>query len=57
MSGVGMFFNYFGFSSQALTLDDVGVRNQVIALMDKSGGFARSEGSIQSRFISQIQKG
>ncbi|AYA41267.1 hypothetical protein HZS38_12895 [Xenorhabdus nematophila] len=57
MSGVGMFFNYFGFSSQALTLDDVGVRNQVIALMDKPGGFARSEGSIQSRFISQIQKG
>ncbi|NDK99117.1 hypothetical protein [Photorhabdus bodei] len=33
------------------------MHDKVRALMQKPGAFKRAEGSIQSRFISQIQRG
>ncbi|WP_118984783.1 hypothetical protein [Photorhabdus sp. CRCIA-P01] len=57
MSGFGMYFHYTGEFGQALTLYEIGVHDKVRALMQKPGAFKRAEGSIQSRFISQIQRG
>ncbi|MCG3471636.1 hypothetical protein L7750_14895 [Xenorhabdus bovienii] len=57
MSGIDMYFHYTDESGKALTLSEIGVHNKVRNLMHKSGAFNKPEGSIQSRFISQIQQG
>ncbi|MDC9597912.1 hypothetical protein [Xenorhabdus anantnagensis] len=57
MSSFGMLQHFFGKSGRELTLSDIGVHDKVRSLMRKPGAFGRPEGSIQSRFISQIQGG
>ncbi|CDH04039.1 hypothetical protein [Xenorhabdus bovienii] len=57
MNGWDMLSHFRGDSGRTLNLHDIGVHNQVRELMHKQGGFEKPEGSIQSRFISQIQRG
>ncbi|WP_118984693.1 hypothetical protein [Photorhabdus sp. CRCIA-P01] len=57
MNGLDMFSHFTGKSGQALTLSGIGVHDKVRELMHKPGAFGKPEGSIQSRFISQIQSG
>ncbi|PHM46512.1 hypothetical protein [Xenorhabdus miraniensis] len=57
MSSFGMLQHFFGKSGRELTLSEIGVHDRVRGLMQKPGAFGRPEGSIQSRFISQIQRG
>ncbi|MBS9426874.1 hypothetical protein CE143_09670 [Photorhabdus luminescens] len=57
MSGLGMFFHFTGKSGRELTLSEIGVHDRIRILMQKPNAFGRTEGSIQSRFISQIQNG
>ncbi|EQC01765.1 hypothetical protein [Photorhabdus temperata] len=57
MSSFGMLQHFFGKSGRELTLSEIGVHDKVRGLMQKPGAFGRPEGSIQSRFVSQIQSG
>ncbi|AOM42423.1 hypothetical protein [Xenorhabdus hominickii] len=57
MSSFGMLGHFFGKSGRELTLSEIGVHDRIRGLMQKPGAFGRPEGSIQSRFISQIQSG
>ncbi|WP_426575453.1 hypothetical protein ACP179_00905 (plasmid) [Xenorhabdus stockiae] len=57
MSGWDMFSHYRGDSGRSLTLSEIGVQDRVRDLIHKPKAFERSEGSIHSRFISQIQDG
>ncbi|MDC9582151.1 hypothetical protein PSI15_11335 [Xenorhabdus sp. PR6a] len=57
MSSFGLLRHFFGKSSREIPLSEIGVHDQIRELMWKPGAFGRSEESIQSRFISQIQNG
>ncbi|MCT8342019.1 MULTISPECIES: hypothetical protein [Photorhabdus] len=57
MSSFGLLSHFFGKSGREISLSEIGVHDQIRGLMQKPGAFGRSEGSIQSRFISQIQNG
>ncbi|PHM46922.1 hypothetical protein [Xenorhabdus miraniensis] len=57
MSGWDMFSHYRGDSGRSLTLSEIGVHDRVRELMHKSNAFGKADGSIHSRFISQIQNG
>ncbi|OKO99389.1 hypothetical protein [Xenorhabdus eapokensis] len=57
MSGWDMFSHYRDDSGRALTLSEIGVQDRVRELIHKPNAFEKPEGSIHSRFISQIQNG
>ncbi|WP_416776413.1 hypothetical protein ACNFJN_15470 [Xenorhabdus budapestensis] len=56
MNALNMLWHFTGKSGQELTLSEIGIHDEVRKLMEKSGAFGK-EGSVQSRFISQIQDG
>ncbi|MDC9591295.1 hypothetical protein PSI23_18880 [Xenorhabdus sp. XENO-10] len=57
MSTISLFNHYVKNTGEPLTTHQVGIHDRIRSLMQKPSAFKRPSGSIQSRFISQIQNG